>query len=228
MGVSTSPLEVRLRNVATRLTSGYLLGPLSGPSGVSKDPAWWEWNFLPISGLSDLSVGHDVEKLMRNLVLAFAALALPACQSAPEPPQSAAIEPATIPSQSALDPAVVPPGPAIMDQSVTITPPSKGVPTKYAAFSGNWAGRLEGTYEGKLSVQSVSSNGKVTVTYAWGILSDDNPGEAAGEGKIVGTMLKLRRLPNGADVSFMMMPDGTLTATHTLAGQTYTGMFIRQ
>ncbi len=41
-------------------------------------------------------------------------------------------------------------------------------------------------------------------------------------------MLKLRRLPNGADVSFMMMPDGTLTATHTLAGQTYTGMFIRQ
>ncbi|MEV8641453.1 hypothetical protein AB0V79_29355 [Mesorhizobium ciceri] len=169
-----------------------------------------------------------MEKLMRNLILAFAALALPACQSAPEPLQSAAIEPAAIPSQSALDPAVVPPGPAIMDQSVAIIPPSKGVPTKYAAFSGNWVGRLEGTYEGKLSVQSVSSNGKVTVTYAWGILSDDNPGEAAGEGKIVGNTLKLGRLPNGADVSFRMMPDGTLSASHTLAGQTYTGMFIRQ
>ncbi|WP_245266566.1 hypothetical protein [Mesorhizobium sp. LNHC252B00] len=173
-----------------------------------------------------------MEKLMRNLILAFAALVLAACQSAPEPPQSAVVEPvldpATIPSQPALDPASVPPGSAIMDQSVTITPPAKGVPTKYAAFSGNWAGRLEGTYEGKLAVQSVSSNGKVTVTYAWGILGDNNPGEAAGAGKIVGTTLKLGRLPNGADVSFMMMPDGTLAGTYTLAGQTYTGLFIRQ
>ncbi|RUW89346.1 hypothetical protein EOA19_25480 [Mesorhizobium sp. M7A.F.Ca.US.010.02.1.1] len=165
---------------------------------------------------------------MRNLILPFAALSLATCQSAPEPPQPAAIEPAIIPSRPALDPTVVPPGPAIMDQSVTITPPSKGVPTKYASFSGNWAGRLEGTYEGKLAVQSVSSNGKVTVTYAWGILGDNNPGEAAGEGKIVGTTLKLGRLPNGADVSFKMMPDGTLAGTHALAGQTYTGMFIRQ
>lgn len=174
---------------------------------------------------------NDVEKLMRNLILAFAALPLAACQSAPEPPQSAAtavLDSATIPSQPALDPAAVPPGSAIMDQSVTITPPSKSVPTKYAAFSGNWAGRLEGTYEGKLAVQSVSSNGKVTATYAWGILGDNNPGEAAGAGKIVGSTLKLGRLPNGADVSFMMMPDGTLAGTFTLAGQTYTGLFIRQ
>lgn len=68
----------------------------------------------------------------------------------------------------------------------------------------------------------------MTVTYAWGILGDNNPGEAAGEGKIIGTTLKLGRLPNGADVSFMMTSDGTLAGTHTLAGQTYTGMFIRQ
>ncbi|ESY73620.1 hypothetical protein X743_11975 [Mesorhizobium sp. LNHC252B00] len=40
--------------------------------------------------------------------------------------------------------------------------------------------------------------------------------------------MKLGRLPNGADVSFMMMPDGTLAGTYTLAGQTYTGLFIRQ
>ncbi|MFD2055385.1 hypothetical protein ACFSQT_20695 [Mesorhizobium calcicola] len=158
---------------------------------------------------------------MRNLMLALAALALAACQSAPEAPQSAAPEPA-------LDPAAVAPGPAIIDQSVTITPPAKGVPAKYAAFSGNWAGRLEGTSEGKLAVQSVSSKGEVTVTYAWGILGDNNPGEAAGAGKIVGTTLKLGRLPNGADVSFAMLPDGTLAATNTLAGQTYTGVFVRQ
>lgn len=68
----------------------------------------------------------------------------------------------------------------------------------------------------------------MTVTYAWGILGDNNPGEAAGAGKIVGTTLKLGRLPNGADVSFMMLPDGTLAGTYTLAGQTYRGVFIRQ
>ncbi|MFC3321661.1 hypothetical protein [Mesorhizobium cantuariense] len=169
---------------------------------------------------------------MRNTMLGFAALALAACQSAPEAPQSAALEPASnpvaVPPQLALDPAAVPPGSAIMDQSVTITPPAKGVPTKYAAFSGMWVGRLEGTDEAKVAVQTISPNGKVTVTFAWGILGDNNPGEAAGTGKIVGTTLKLGRLPNGADVSFMMLPDGTLAGTVALAGQTYTGVFIRQ
>ena len=115
-----------------------------------------------------------------------------------------------------------------MDQSVAITPPGKGIPAKYAAFSGLWAGRLEGMYEAKLAVQTISSNGKVTVTYAWGNLADNYPGEAAGAGRITGTTLKLGRLPNGADLSFAMLPDGTLAATVALAGQTYTGTFVRQ
>ena len=115
-----------------------------------------------------------------------------------------------------------------MDQSMTITPPAKGVPTQYAAVSGMWVGRLGGTDEAKVAVQTISPNGTVTVTFAWGMLGDNNPGEAAGAGKIVGTTLKLGRLPNGADVSFMMLPDGTLSGTVGLAGQTYTGVFIRQ
>lgn len=115
-----------------------------------------------------------------------------------------------------------------MDPSVTITPPAKGVPTKYAAFSGMWAGRLEGTYEARVAVQTISPNGKVTVTFAWGNLGDNNPGEAAGEGRIVGSTLKLGRLPNGADISLTMLPDGTLAGTYTLAGQTYTGAFTKQ
>ena len=164
---------------------------------------------------------------MRNTILGFAALALAACQSAPAGPPPAALEPASVPAQPALDPAVNP-GSAIMDQSVTITPPAKGVPAKFAAFSGLWAGRLEGTSEAKLAVQSVASNGQVTVTYAWGMLGDNNPGEAAGAGRIVGSTLKLGRLPNGADLSFTMMSDGTLAGTVALAGQTYTGPFIRQ
>jgi hypothetical protein len=83
-------------------------------------------------------------------------------------------------------------------------------------------------YEGKLAVQTVSPKGKVTATYAWGDLADNRPGVADGTGKIVGNTLKLERLPNGADASFMMLPDGTLSGTYTLAGQTYTGAFIRQ
>ena len=169
---------------------------------------------------------------MRNTMLGFVAVALAACQSPPPVPHHTALEPAsepaTVPPQPVLDPGVVPPRSAIMDQSVTITPPAKGIPTKYAAFSGMWAGRLEGTYEAKVAVQTISPNGEVTVTFAWGNLGDNNPGEAAGVGKIVGRTLKLVRLPNGADVSLLMLSDDTLAGTYTLAGQTYTGMFIRQ
>lgn len=159
----------------------------------------------------------------RNAVLGFAALALSASQSAPETPQPAtrerASEPGIIPPEPALVPAAVPSGSAINDQSGAVTPPGKGVPPKYAAFSGLWAGRLEGMYDAKLAVQTVSSNGKVTVTYAWGNLGDNYPGEAAGAGRIVGSTLKLERLPNGADVSFVMAPDGALAGTVTLAAR---------
>ncbi|WP_246800774.1 hypothetical protein [Mesorhizobium amorphae] len=111
---------------------------------------------------------------------------------------------------------------------MVITPPAKGVPRRYAAFSGIWAGRLDGMYEGKLAVLTVSPGGNVTVTYAWGDVADNRPGVADGAGKIVGQTLKLGRLPNGADASFAMQPDGTLAGTYTLAGQTYTGAFARQ
>ena len=164
---------------------------------------------------------------MRNTMLGFMALALVACQSAPAEPQPVP-DPVGTPAQPISNSAAAFAGSAIMDPSVTITPPAKGVPTKYAAFSGMWVGRLEGTDEAKVAVQTISPNGKVTVTFAWGMLGDNNPGEAAGAGKIVGTTLKLGRLPNGADVSFMMLPDGTLAGTVMLAGQTYTGVFIRQ
>lgn len=158
---------------------------------------------------------------MRNAMLGFAAFVLAGCQSTPEAPARAVPEPA-------LGPVALPPGSAVIDRSATITPPGKGVPKQYAAFSGIWAGRLEGMYEGKLAVLTVSPNGKVTVTYAWGNLADNRPGIADGNGKIVGNMLKLGRLPNGADATFTMLPDGTLAGTYTLPGQTYTGAFVRQ
>ena len=156
-------------------------------------------------------------------MLGFAAFMLAACQSAPETPPPSAPQPA-LPAVAAP----APEGSAVLDPSVAITPPAKGVPSRYAAFSGIWAGRLDGMYEGKLAVLTISPRGQVTVTYAWGDLADNRPGVADGAGKIVGQTLKLGRLPNGADASFAMLPDGTLAATYTLAGQTYTGAFARQ
>lgn len=88
-------------------------------------------------------------------------------------------------SQPALG-AVAVPAPrdsAILDQSVVVTSLRQGVPTKRAVFSGIWAGRLEGMYEGKL-------RWKVTVTYAWGDLADNRPGVADGAGRIVGSTLR--------------------------------------
>lgn len=53
---------------------------------------------------------------------------------------------------------------------MVVTPPGKGVPAKYAAFSGIWAGQLDGMYEGKLAVLTVSPRGQVTVTYALSLI----------------------------------------------------------
>ncbi|MCT2576419.1 MULTISPECIES: hypothetical protein [unclassified Mesorhizobium] len=116
----------------------------------------------------------------------------------------------------------------MLDQTVAITPPGKSVPARYAAFSGIWAGRLDGTFEGKLAVLTVSPAGQVTVSYAWGDMADNKPGIADGAGRIAGNTLKLGRLPNGADITFTMQPDGTLAGTYTLAGQTYRGQFAKQ
>ena len=153
-------------------------------------------------------------------MLGIAAWALVACQSAPDEPP---------PPQPALAAAVAPApsNSAVLDQAVAIVPPGKGVPARYAAFSGIWAGRLNGMYDGKLAVLTVSPGGQATVSYAWGDLADNKPGVADGSGRIVGDTLKLARLPNGADITFQMLSDGSLAGSYTLAGQTYTGPFSR-
>lgn len=155
-------------------------------------------------------------------MLCILASTLAACQSAPdEPPPS---EP--IPAAAAAS-AATSPNSAVLDQAAAIVPPGKGVPARYAAFSGIWAGQLNGMYDGKLAVLTVSSGGQVTVSYAWGDLADNKPGVADGSGRIVGNTLKLGRLPNGADITATMPSPGTLNVTYALAGQTYIGSFAR-
>ena len=156
------------------------------------------------------------------MLLGIAAFALVACQSAPDNPPPAQPAPVAV-----VAPAPVSSNSAVLDQNVAIVPPGKGVPAKYAAFSGIWAGQLNGMYDGKLAVLTVSSGGQVTVSYAWGDLADNKPGVADGQGRIVGSTLKLSRLPNGADIVFTMSSDRTLAATYTLAGQVYTGPFAK-
>jgi hypothetical protein len=154
--------------------------------------------------------------MIRRTMLVTIAVALAACQSAPPEPAPAVPAAPVIPARANT---------AVMDRSVTITPPDPNVSPKYAAFSGMWAGSLDGIYDGKLAVRTISSNGQVTVTYAWGNIADNKPGIVDGNGKITGGTLKLLRFPNGADATFTMQPDGTLAATYALAGQTYTGIF---
>jgi len=163
-----------------------------------------------------------------SLSLGLAAFALVACQSAPDTQPVANSQPApdTQPAPAAVA-APVAPNSAVLDQAVAIVPPAKGVPARYAAFSGIWAGQLNGMYDGKLAVLTVSSGGQATVSYAWGDLADNKPGVADGSGRIVGNTLKLGRLPNGADITATMPSQGTLNVSYTLAGQTYSGSFAR-
>jgi hypothetical protein len=158
------------------------------------------------------------------------AVALAACQSTPDTQPVANSQPVADPQPAPA--AIAAPAPAlsnsaVLDQTVAVVPPAKGVPARYAAFSGIWAGQLNGMYDGKLAVLTVSSGGQVTVSYAWGDLADNKPGVADGSGRIVGNTLKLGRLPNGADITATMPSPGTLNVTYALAGQTYTGSFAR-
>lgn len=161
-------------------------------------------------------------------IIGFAAFALVACQSTPDTQPVAGSQPVGDPQPApvaAAAPAL--PNSAVLDQTVAVVPPGKGVPARYAAFSGIWAGQLNGMYDGKLAVLTVSSGGQVTVSYAWGDLADNKPGVADGSGRIAGNTLKLGRLPNGADITATMPSPGTLNVTYALAGQTYTGSFAR-
>lgn len=155
-------------------------------------------------------------------MLGFAAFALVACQSTPDTQPAAQPQPAPV-----VVAAPAASNSAALDTTVSVTPPGKGVPAKYAAFSGIWAGQLNGMYDGKLAVLTVSSGGQVTVSYAWGDLADNKPGVADGSGRISGNTMKLGRLPNGADITAAMLSEGTLNVTYALAGQTYTGQFVR-
>ncbi|MDX8526516.1 hypothetical protein RFM68_18610 [Mesorhizobium sp. MSK_1335] len=157
-------------------------------------------------------------------MLGFTAFALTACQSTPETSPVANPQPA--PAATAAS-APAPSNSAVLDKAAAIVPPAKGVPARYAAFSGIWAGQLNGMYDGKLAVLTVSSGGQVTVSYAWGDLADNKPGVADGSGRIVGNTLKLGRLPNGADITATMLSPETLNVAYALAGQTYTGSFAR-
>lgn len=152
------------------------------------------------------------------------AVALAACQSTPDTQPVA--DPQPVPAAIAA-PAPASPNSAVLDQAVAVVPPGKGVPARYAAFSGIWAGQLNGMYDGKLAVLTMSSGGQVTASYAWGDLADNKPGVADGSGRISGNTLKLGRLPNGADITATMASPGTLNVTYALAGQTYTGLFAR-
>ncbi len=157
-------------------------------------------------------------------MLGFSAFALVACQSTPDTQPVADPQPAPVATAA---PAPASPNSAALDPTVAITAPGKGVPARYAAFSGIWAGQLNGMYDGKLAVLTVSPAGQVTASYAWGDLGDNKPGVADGSGRIVGSTLKLGRLPNGADITATMPSPGTLNVTYALAGQTYTGAFSR-
>lgn len=151
---------------------------------------------------------------MKRAALGIVMLALVGCQSASDSPPPA--------------PAAPPPpaGSATLDPTVTITPPDKSVPKRYAAFSGIWAGTWDGVpFDGKLAVRTIAANGAVEASYAWGTLGDIKPGTADGRGRISANRLKLERFANGGDAVFTMQPDGTLAATYALGTQSFTGVF---
>src|SRR5262249_55303677 len=162
---------------------------------------------------------------MRRLLTLALLAALAACQSTSNdtPP----------PVQAAPPPPPPPPGSgsAQLDSSGIVTPPDKKVPAKYAAFSGIWSGSWDGGQDAKLAVRSVSANGRVTVTYAWGSLGDMKPGIVDGQGKIgaAGTM-ELDRFASGIDASFTLQGDGTLAGTYLVAGAgpAHNGVFHKQ
>ena len=117
---------------------------------------------------------------LRSAMLGSAALALTACQSAPEASQPAAPEPS-------LGPVAAPPRLGNRGSIGDVTPLARTFQRRTLHFRAYGPDVWKASYEGKLAVLSVSSKGAATVAYAWGKLGDNNPGVADGAGRIVGT-----------------------------------------
>ncbi len=157
---------------------------------------------------------------MQLAALGLVTIALTACvsnQDAPPPPPELAAPPPP-PAE----------GGAKLDDNVTVAPPEEKVPKQYAAFSGTWSGIWDDGLDAKLVVRSVTANGRVTVTYAWGRAGGTTPGIVDGQGKISGSRLKLDRFASGVDTVFTLQPDGTLAGTYTVNEISHQGIFRLQ
>ena len=143
---------------------------------------------------------------MKYSLIALSALALAGCQTT---------DPAPAPTPSA--------------QSVVA--PSTEVPHRYAAFSGVWKGSWDVAnsplLDGNIAIQTISPSGHVTALYAVG---DAARGQFEAHsfmvaGDIKGGTLTLDRFPNGARVSYTLLPDGTLRGRYLRDGTVTPGRF---
>lgn len=122
----------------------------------------------------------------------------------------------------------IPPAPAVIDPAIVISKPAADVPAEFAAFSGVWGGTWGPDLDGKLAVQTISTEGAAVVYYAVG----DAPGffKAQGylkNGQITGQTLVVP-LNEGIKATYTMQPDGTLAGEYNRRGDITRGMFTKQ
>jgi hypothetical protein len=121
-----------------------------------------------------------------------------------------------------------PPAPAVIDPAIVITEPAADVPAEYAAFSGVWGGTWGSDLDGKLAVQTISTEGAAVVYYAVG----DLPGFFKAQGYLKNGQITGRKLVvplnEGIRATYTMQPDGTLAGEYNRQGNITRGMFTKQ
>ena len=105
--------------------------------------------------------------------------------------------------------------------------PGADVPASAAAFQGTWAGKWNGSFDGRIVIQTVAKDGAITGTYSWGEAPGAfKAGSAAVSGFIIRNVLTVS--PDAeTDLTYTMQPDGTLAGTFFKDGTTFTGTFRR-
>jgi len=123
-----------------------------------------------------------------------------------------------------------PPKPATISSSVEIVVPADSVSAEYAAFSGLWVGTWGAALDGKIAIQTIEPDGKITGVYAWG----DHPrgrftaGSSTARVQITGNTLTLKTFGNGAVVKYTLRPDGALDGSYDLNGDVSRGIFKKK
>jgi len=117
-----------------------------------------------------------------------------------------------------------------LPRDVNVQAPAAGVPNEIAAFSGKWTGSWGGgVLDSTLVVEQIQGRDAIII-YSWSTAPRwgiHQPGFHRVRGTFASGNVLRATLPNGANISYTMNPDGTVNGQYEIRGAITLGQFRR-